>query len=666
MRSFFLLYFGVLLSISTQAFAAQPVTLYPIQERMPFYYGHVNSISIGGSLRAKKDVIPLDLYPRMNDACLVNPTSSANLGQAMRQPGDTVNLGIPAGSTIVAAHLYWAGSWSPDTVPPTYNTGGVPATAPINYKPAPTYAVTPIPASNATVPDYQVTLNGQLVSSDINMTHAFSLTNTNMFNPAIYPTSTYLYDFFGGHAIVTNLVKATGNGLYTFGGLTVNTQGYHCFANAVLAGWALHVIYRNPAEPYRVIKLYDGFEIYHGRNVVITPTGFTVPAIPKGKVVVTTWEGDESNSGSLGLFQEDLKISLSPSTVPTIQLSGPLNPVVDAYTALPNQFNGTVNTTAPTFPLIVPNSTTSVGAPPAPWGVDIDHYDISAQLTPGQTSLTTEYSSGADLVILSSEMVVVENVPFTDLSISKTHVGDFGVGLSNHYNITVSNVGIGTGLLDEPGPIVVTDTLPAGLNYVGASGTGWTCSYAGTLSCSHPGPLVKGSSLPPITLTVTAPAIGTVTNTATVSGSLIDNLTLNNTSSDVTNIINPPILTVLKSASAASANPGANITYTVQVTNTGPGAATTVSQSDNLSKYTAFGVECIAPGVSIAYADGVPASTLIKGTPTFYKNGVAYVPPSLGSGVCTYDPNITSFILPMTGSMPPTGTYSLQYKTQVK
>ena len=580
-------------------------------------------------MRANKDPNPFVWLSPL--PCQVNLSSSDNLGLAMRNPGDLINLGIPPGATILAAHLYWAGSYDPNPVVPPY-------APPIGNAP-----------SNSATPDYNVLLNGVPITSSKNMTDFFTHT---------WPAPSYNYPYFGGYADVTAQVAATGNAVYTFSGLTVNTRGYQCLIYGVLAGWALHVIYEDPAEPFRVIKLYDGFQIYRNANVLINPSGFTTPAVPTGKLVVTTWEGDEANSTPGTLFSENLKISVFPNPVPTFALSGPLNPLVDPVTGTPNQFNGTRNSTNPTLPLVL-------GGVPAPYGVDVDHYDISAQLSPGQTSLTTEYSSGADLVILSSEMIVLENDLFADLAISKTHVGNFSVGLSNHYTITVSNVGTGT-LLDEPGPITVTDTLPAGLNYVSASGTGWTCSYAGTLSCTHPGPLAKGASLPPITLTVTAPAAGTVTNTATVSGSLTDNLTLNNTSSDVTTIINPPILTVLKSASATNANPGSTITYTVQVTNTGTGAATNVSQSDNLSKYTAFGVECIAPGVSIAYADGVPASTLIKGTPTFYKNGVPYVPPSLGSGVCTYDPNITSFTLPMTGSMPPTGTYSLQYKTQVK
>jgi len=614
------------------SFVANAVPTHPIGSLSHEYSGHVNSLSIGGTLRANKDPIPFVWLSPL--ACNVVPSSSANLAQAMRNPGDLLNLGIPAGSTILAAHLYWAGSYDPNPVIPPY-------TAPIGNAP-----------SNSALPDYNVLLNGVPITSTKNMTDLFTHT---------FPAPSYNYQYFGGYADVTAQVAAAGNIVYTFSGLTVNTRGYQCLVYGTLAGWALHVIYENPAEPFRVIKLYDGLQVYRGANILIAPSGFTTPAVPTGKLVITTWEGDEANSTPSALFSENLKINVLPNPVPTFVLSGPLNPLLDPTSGTPNQFNGTRNTTNPTLPLVLSGI-------PATYGVDVDHYDITAQLAPTQTSLTTEYSSGSDMVLLSSEMIVIENDLFADLAITKTHVGNFGVGIPNHYTISVSNVGTGT-LLDDPGPITVTDTLPAGLNYVSASGTGWICSYAGTLSCSHPGPLVKGATLPSITLTVTAPAIGTVTNTATVSGSLVDNITLNNTSSDITNIINPPILTVLKSASAPNANPGANITYTVQVTNTGTGAATAVSQDDNLSKYTAFGVECMAPGVSIAYAEGVPASTLVKGTPLFSNNNgatFAYTPPSLGSGVCTYDPAITHFRLPMTGTMPPLGTYSLQYKVQVK
>ncbi|MDQ7004406.1 MAG: hypothetical protein Q9N67_05635 [Ghiorsea sp.] len=429
-----------------------------------------------------------------------------------------------------------------------------------------------------------------------------------------------------------------------------------------LAGWALHVVYEDPAGPFSVVKIYDGLQVYQDAEIPITPNGFTTPAIPRGKITITTWEGDEANSGPGATFGiiEDLKINVLPSLIPNVPVTSILNPAS-------NQFNGTVNTTNPTLPTIL-NGT------PAPWGVDVDHYDISTQLLTGQTSLTTLYSSGADMVLLSSEIIVVDNDVFPDLAITKTHLGDFGVGIPNRYTLTASNVGAGA-LLDEPGPITVVDTLPAGLNYVAASGSGWTCSFAGTLSCTHPGPLLKGTSLPPITLTVTAPAVGTVTNTATVSGSITDNLVLNNTASDLTNIIAPPILTVLKSASAAAANPGDVINYTVQVNNTGTGAATAVSQDDRLSKYTALGIDCMPATVAqptphtITFTDGAPTSALTLGALTFSNNGgatFAYNPPALGGGICTFDPTITHFRQALTGTMPALGQYFLSYQTQVK
>jgi uncharacterized repeat protein (TIGR01451 family) len=615
---------------------AYAVSSHPLGVLSYEYAGHINTLSIGGSLRAGNDASA--------NKCAMNLSSSANLAQAVRDPANIALTGLPAGATVIAAHLYWVGDFDPDPAVPLDNSQIPPVVLGA--------------ASTSFVPDYNVLFNGTPIASSKNMTDSF------IYTLAAFTGGSHQFDFFGGYADVTTQVAATGNALYTLSGLTVNTAGYHCAINGVVSGWALHVVYSSLAEPFRVVKFYDGFQIYRGSKIQLIPNGFTTPTatVPTGKIITTTWEGDEANSAVLLGFTEDLKINVLPSTIPNTSLTNALNPIAQ-------QFNGTVNTTNPPFPLLVPPVIPVVGGAPAPWGVDVDHYDITAQLSPGQTSLATEYSSGSDLVILSSEVVVVENVPIADIAISKTHVGDFGVGLSNNYTLSVSNVGVGIGNIDEPGPITVTDTLPAGLNYVSASGTGWTCSYAGTLSCTHPGPLVKGTTLPPITLTVTAPTAGTVTNTATVAGAGIDNIQSNNTSSDVTNIINPPILTVVKMASATTANPGANITYTVQVKNTGLGAATAVSQDDRLSKYTSFGVECMAPGVSIVYADGAPASTLVKGTPLFSNNNGAtfnYIPPSLGSGICTYDPNITTFRLPMTGTMPSLGTYSLQYKVQVK
>ncbi|HET9580892.1 MAG TPA: hypothetical protein VFP44_23910, partial [Usitatibacter sp.] len=68
----------------------------------------------------------------------------------------------------------------------------------------------------------------------------------------------------------------------------------------------------------------------------------------------------------------------------------------------------------------------------------------------------------------------------------------------------------------------VIDTLPAGLAYVSATGTGWTCSGSGqSATCTTGAVIAAGASHPnAITLTVSvgSAAVGSVTNTATVSG----------------------------------------------------------------------------------------------------------------------------------------------------
>jgi uncharacterized repeat protein (TIGR01451 family) len=111
-----------------------------------------------------------------------------------------------------------------------------------------------------------------------------------------------------------------------------------------------------------------------------------------------------------------------------------------------------------------------------------------------------------------------------DLFITKTHVDPFVVGSNGTYRIALGNNGV-----TSIGPITVTDTLPATLAFVSASGTGWTCVVSGQMvSCT------TSSTLPGlITLTVTpgANAAPSVTNNAAVSGGSDCDLT-NNTSSD--------------------------------------------------------------------------------------------------------------------------------------
>ena len=126
--------------------------------------------------------------------------------------------------------------------------------------------------------------------------------------------------------------------------------------------------------------------------------------------------------------------------------------------------------------------------------------------------------------------------PNSDLSITKKHLGTFTVGVNGQYLLNVRNLGPST----VPGTITMTDNLPAGLGFVSAIGTDWTCSAnVNLVTCTYSENVLPNSSLPEITLTVSvdAAAMPSVTNTAIVSSATPDLNPGNNSASDSTNVV---------------------------------------------------------------------------------------------------------------------------------
>jgi uncharacterized repeat protein (TIGR01451 family) len=101
----------------------------------------------------------------------------------------------------------------------------------------------------------------------------------------------------------------------------------------------------------------------------------------------------------------------------------------------------------------------------------------------------------------------------TDLAIRVTATS-FQVGRDGVYNITVTNNGPAATDAD----VDVTGTLPDGLSFVSARGTGWSCSASGrSFDCQNPTPLTVGkSSLLTFTVGVCSAAFPTITNSFTL------------------------------------------------------------------------------------------------------------------------------------------------------
>jgi len=133
-----------------------------------------------------------------------------------------------------------------------------------------------------------------------------------------------------------------------------------------------------------------------------------------------------------------------------------------------------------------------------------------------------------------------------------------------------------------------------------------------------------------------------------------------------TMIVGVPNVFILKSANTASANPGAIITYTVQVKNTGVGTANTVKLTDAIGNYIAVPVTS-----SFSFTDGSPSSGLTLGTPTYSNNGGSiwtYTPVSGGGGApANYDGTVTNWQIIMNGTMNGNGgNFTVNYNFKVK
>jgi uncharacterized repeat protein (TIGR01451 family) len=527
-------FLGVLLLLVSSVWNSSGAQIQTPIARSNRMIGNINFVATGGSLRTQADG---------SNSCTVGTSSTQNLS------------GIPAGTTVVAAYLYWGGS-------ATTNAGSI-------------------------VIDSSVIFRGATVNAARTFTASYNNAGTQL-------------PYFGAVADVTSLVN--GNGSYTFSGLTVNNAAPHCAVAAVAGGWGLVVIYQGASERLRAINIFDGLQFFRGSAVSLTPDGFRVPTTNiDGRVAVITWEGDPGNSGPLNGFSESL--SYNGSTLDDGLVPAGSSPTVQ-------QYDGTVNSQG------VVNS----------YGADIDTYDISGLLTPGQTSGTTVYSAGGDLVLLTAQLVSVTSERFIDLAISKTAVGAFAIGSNAAYTLVVSNQQ-GTFSDPEINTMVVKDTLPNGLSFVSATGGGWTCAAVGQeVTCIHAPPLNPGQSLPAITLVVAvgAAAWPSVTNSATVSSASFDAIQTNNKTTVTTALSGSPplpqlsvqkISDVLTDPTNGTSNPkripGATLRYSVSVSNAGIGMADpgTVVLTDAIPANTALYVSTAA-GNPVEFLDGSPASGL--------------------------------------------------------
>lgn len=356
-------------------------------------------------------------------------------------------LSIPTGATVLSAQLYWAGSGASD------------------------YTVT--------FENREITATRQFTSNTVG----------NGLN------------YFGGAADVTAIVKLKGSGDYNFSGLSVETGAPWCGSQGVLGGFSLLVVYSLPAEPQRVLNIYEGFRFVQKDEVAVDANNFrwnrtAISVEEKARVGHITWEGDPT------LAQDGERLEFEGN-----EMTDTLNPAG-------NQFNSTSN---------INNSNNS-------WGIDFDAYDTTVTIWSGyDATVRTIYKAGQDLVLLNAEVLLVPTEIVSDLSISIARAGALKVGADVQYKVTVTNNGPAT----ESGAITVTNTLPAGMYYTTGTVTGWSCNATTTAgTCVYRSGLAPGASAPVLTVYTRVTSSGEKANMVKVTGTTTDDNLANNTATD--------------------------------------------------------------------------------------------------------------------------------------
>jgi uncharacterized repeat protein (TIGR01451 family) len=324
--------------------------------------------------------------------------------------------------------------------------------------------------------------------------------------------------YFSGAADVTEKVRLKRNADYTLASLGFRRDSPYCSGGVdagILGGFALLVIYSDPAEQLRTLNLYEGFQYLNASYLSLPQENFHIPnplvAGTTGRVAHIAWLGNSVGS------QTDY-----------VQIDGYR---WNGYPIFGTKLSDTLNPSSDVF-----NSKSNVNNDASSYGIDFDAFPLTTSvMTAGASSINLYFGTATDPLLFSAAVIALPCGACNDLSITMSHPPVLTKGQNATYTMTVSNAGPTA----ESGPVVIKDTLPTGMSYVSHTPTSWTCTTSGqVVTCSNSASLAAGASLPALALTVLVSGTGTLTNTATVTGnsSLFDSVTANNTASDTSTV----------------------------------------------------------------------------------------------------------------------------------
>ncbi|WP_051752255.1 putative Ig domain-containing protein [Streptosporangium amethystogenes] len=201
-----------------------------------------------------------------------------------------------------------------------------------------------------------------------------------------------------------------------------------------------------------------------------------------------------------------VQIGINPTSSTQTTASG-LTVPANSYQVVVTLVGGATRTLTGTLP------TVAAGLYPSSW---LTSAGIPRQLAfgwVGSTGAVTDFHEIGEAKVTTISAVPELTVAQTSYSVTSPQQGN-----PVTYNV-VAGVGVG---IAEAAPISMTQTMPAGVTPVGASGTGWVCAAPSgqSITCTNSnGPFPAAATLPPITVhgVVTGSSVtSTLIQTATV------------------------------------------------------------------------------------------------------------------------------------------------------
>jgi len=195
-------------------------------------------------------------------------------------------------------------------------------------------------------------------------------------------------NYFGGFADITTIVQSQPAGTtktYEMKSLNVDDGGNYFIFQGTVAVWSMIVIYRSPSitENYKIV-LYDGLEIFYDASINVNNSGaymldgFNIGTAGDGEIASMIYEGDLN-------LQDNESISLNGNNLL------PFGNTHDQSSNVPG-----------------------VGGAFPSYGLDIDEFDISSFINPGDNSVNFGVSTGGDLVIVNALAVRMNYIPLID------------------------------------------------------------------------------------------------------------------------------------------------------------------------------------------------------------------------------------------------------------